>query len=61
VTAPAATEIVPMTRSAERLTTQAEATCDMCWHSTADHDSVAARYCNATRANALSRGCICRP
>ena len=37
-----------------------EPTCDMCRHSTARHDPIAARYCDATRANALSRGCICR-
>jgi hypothetical protein len=33
--------------------------CDVCGHALALHDRVAARYCDATLHNALSRTCIC--
>jgi hypothetical protein len=32
--------------------------CD-CGHSAAGHDHIAVRYCRATAANVLVRGCIC--
>jgi len=34
-------------------------TCDMCSHSIEVHDKIATRFCAATAAGALSRGCIC--
>ncbi len=34
--------------------------CDVCAHPLDDHDRVARRYCTATFANAIARGCICR-
>ncbi|MGH3377243.1 MAG: RGCVC family protein [Actinoallomurus sp.] len=30
-----------------------------CGHPVADHDPVAARYCRATAAGSLLRGCVC--
>ena len=33
--------------------------CDMCAHPLSAHDPIARRYCVATSANALTRGCIC--
>lgn len=33
--------------------------CTVCAHSLADHDPISQRYCQATQARALSRGCIC--
>lgn len=33
--------------------------CEVCAHPFTDHDPIARRYCSATLANALSRGCIC--
>jgi hypothetical protein len=30
-----------------------------CGHSSASHDRVAARYCAATTAGNISRGCLC--
>jgi hypothetical protein len=30
-----------------------------CGHAERDHDAIAFRYCAATRASDLSRGCIC--
>ena len=36
----------------------AVATCT-CGHADDDHDAIARRYCGATIAAALSRGCIC--
>ena len=55
-----APEVVPITFDTNGAGPEAEAACDMCRHPTANHDPIAARYCDATRANALSRGCICR-
>ena len=34
--------------------------CDVCAHAISGHDVTATRYCDATQANALSRGCICQ-
>lgn len=31
-----------------------------CGHLTAHHDAIARRYCAATSAGALARGCVCR-
>ncbi len=36
-------------------------TCDVCAHPDAAHDAIARRYCKATMASALPRGCICSP
>jgi hypothetical protein len=33
--------------------------CAVCDHDLADHDSISRRYCQATQACALTRGCIC--
>jgi hypothetical protein len=33
--------------------------CDMCPHPLDQHDAIARRFCTATSAGALSRGCIC--
>jgi hypothetical protein len=33
--------------------------CDVCGHALAAHDRIAARYCQATLHNVLSRTCIC--
>ncbi len=40
-------------------TTDTVPLCDVCSHSSQLHDRIAERYCNATRANAMTRGCIC--
>lgn len=34
--------------------------CAVCDHQLADHDPIGLRYCQATQAHALPRGCICR-
>jgi hypothetical protein len=49
--APSAAPAAPPVRDA--------ASCDVCGHPTAGHDAIAARFCEATQQNALSRGCIC--
>src|SRR4051812_15252709 len=46
----------PIVTSAE---VSAVGCCEVCAHSMADHDPIAGRYCSATLANALTRGCIC--
>ncbi|SFR27928.1 hypothetical protein SAMN04488564_11239 [Lentzea waywayandensis] len=33
--------------------------CDVCPHPWHEHDPLGVRYCTATAASALSRGCIC--
>jgi len=33
--------------------------CDMCSRPLDQHDAIAQRFCTATAAGALSRGCIC--
>jgi hypothetical protein len=35
-------------------------TCDVCGHPMSAHDRISSRFCDATQAGALSRGCICR-
>ena len=34
--------------------------CQMCEHPADSHDALSRRYCAATAAGALTRGCICR-
>jgi hypothetical protein len=36
------------------------AACPACPHPLALHDPIGARFCRATAAAALSRGCVCR-
>ncbi|SDC91944.1 hypothetical protein SAMN05660690_2924 [Geodermatophilus telluris] len=38
-----------------------EPRCDGCPHPASDHDAIALRFCRATLAAALDRGCVCRP
>lgn len=33
--------------------------CAVCAHALDEHDSISSRYCRATQAQALPRGCIC--
>ncbi|WP_196777659.1 RGCVC family protein [Lentzea aerocolonigenes] len=37
----------------------ASGACDVCPHPWQAHDPLSTRYCTATTASALSRGCIC--
>jgi hypothetical protein len=37
----------------------AEGGCDTCPHPVAAHDAISLRFCSATRAAALTRGCVC--
>ena len=32
-----------------------------CGHLRSDHDSIAARFCDATQQHHLTRSCICKP
>ena len=36
-------------------------TCDVCPHPVVDHDAIALRFCRATMASAIVRGCVFRP
>ncbi len=35
--------------------------CDVCPHPVAAHDAIALRFCRATLAASIDRGCVCRP
>lgn len=35
--------------------------CGVCPHRVDHHDAIALRFCRATLAGALDRGCVCRP
>ena len=37
-----------------------DAGCASCPHPLADHDPIGLRFCRATRAGDISRGCVCR-
>ncbi len=37
-----------------------DVSCDACPHPRQEHDPLGVRYCTATTASALPRGCICR-
>jgi hypothetical protein len=50
---------VPESLTVEPLTTEPTVTCDVCPHPWQKHDPLGVRYCNATAASALPRGCIC--
>jgi hypothetical protein len=39
---------------------KADGVCAVCPHDWAGHDAIGVRYCSATIANELDRGCICR-
>lgn len=52
---------VPQSQFPTAAVTAAESdACSTCPHSLERHDATALRYCAATLAAALSRGCICR-
>jgi len=38
---------------------RAVAVCAVCPHSVESHDMIARRFCTATQAGALDRGCVC--
>jgi len=56
----ASTSTPDSTRTVERPDGPPVAACLACAHGLADHDPIGARFCRATSAGALSRGCICR-
>jgi hypothetical protein len=33
--------------------------CEMCPHALRAHDAISLRFCSATRAAAITRGCVC--
>jgi len=35
--------------------------CDVCPHPVVDHDAIGLRFCRATMASDIARGCVCRP
>ncbi|GAB3001834.1 RGCVC family protein [Saccharothrix stipae] len=53
------TNDVLMDRSTPDTAGQVETPCPACPHPTNAHDPIARRFCSATEAGALSRGCQC--
>lgn len=54
MTTPTASPIATPARTAP-----SEAACEMCPHALSAHDAISLRFCAATRAAALTRGCVC--
>jgi hypothetical protein len=53
---------VPTTLNKPATDAEASAgTCPVCPHPLADHDPIGLRFCRATAAGAVTRGCVCRP
>jgi hypothetical protein len=56
----ATTDVVPKrTDSVVETVTVVDNKCPACAHPWDEHDVISARYCTATSAGALTRGCIC--
>ena len=53
---------VPTTTALPAPAPQAEddTRCGSCPHPLADHDPIGLRFCRATRAGDITRGCVCR-
>lgn len=51
------TEAVPL--GAGELAVAVSPRCAVCDHEVSSHDAIGLRYCQATQAKALPRGCIC--
>ncbi|MGW6442817.1 RGCVC family protein [Lentzea sp. NPDC055074] len=53
---------MPESRVTESRVTESSThvSCAVCPHARHEHDPLGARYCAATMAAALTRGCICR-
>jgi hypothetical protein len=51
----------PLATTGELTTTgEHEAACPACPHPLPQHDPIGVRYCLATTAGAMERGCVCR-
>ncbi len=50
---------VHATSSGPQTSGEVAAACAVCAHSWAEHDTIAARFCNATVAGKFERGCVC--
>jgi hypothetical protein len=56
----ATTEVAPeKPDSTTDMQTSVDETCVACAHPWSAHDVISARYCTATVAGALTRGCVC--
>jgi hypothetical protein len=51
---PAPPVVAPVHRSVEE-----SAVCAVCPHELAQHDRISLRFCHATQASAVTRGCVC--
>jgi hypothetical protein len=59
-TAPAHPVAAHPAGSSESVDTAAQPGCPACPHPMAEHDPIGVRFCAATEARALDRGCVCR-
>jgi hypothetical protein len=59
VTAPAPSTTSPPTPGVRSDDTAPAAVCAVCPHPLAAHDAISRRFCQATQAHAMTRGCVC--
>jgi hypothetical protein len=59
MTAPVTTA-PPVPDAQDETPVQDEGRCGSCPHPLAAHDPIGLRFCRATRAGDISRGCVCR-
>ena len=50
---------VPSVTGAARSAPAEVGSCAACPHALADHDRISLRFCQATQASAMTRGCVC--
>jgi hypothetical protein len=63
MTAPTTVPTHPVAGSSDpvgTVDTAAQPGCPACPHPMAEHDPIGVRFCAATEARALDRGCVCR-
>ncbi len=61
MTAPSTTTFpAPDTQDGPEARAEDEARCGSCPHPVAAHDPIGLRFCRATRAGDIDRGCVCR-
>jgi hypothetical protein len=63
MTVPATTPLLDPAPAEESLTAQeptAQDACAACPHPLSAHDPIGLRFCRATAAGTVSRGCVCR-
>jgi hypothetical protein len=53
------TETMPVNTTANDSNHSPDGLCGVCAHPLSAHDMISTRFCSATAAGALTRGCVC--